>query len=65
MSLEARLDSLRRKHAHLDAELDYEIHRPMPNGAAIWRLKREKLMIKDIIHRGHAANDDTPVEAVH
>ncbi len=64
MSLEARLDSLRRKHAHLDSELDYEVQRPLPNGAAIWRLKREKLLIKDEIQRMQAANDDEPVKAV-
>lgn len=62
MTLEARIDSLRRKHAHLDEELEYEIHRPFPNGAAIWRLKREKLFLKDEISRLVAANDDVPQE---
>jgi len=60
MSMEARIDALRRKHAHLDEELEYEIHRPFPNGAAIWRLKREKLFLKDEISRLDAANDDVP-----
>lgn len=60
MSLEARIDALRRKHAHLDEELEYEVHRPFPNGAAIWRLKREKLFLKDEISRLSAANDDIP-----
>ncbi len=60
MSLESRIEALRRKHAHLDQELDYEVHRPFPNGAAIWRLKREKLFIKDEIGRLHVANDDVP-----
>ena len=60
MSLESRLVALRRKHAHLDSELEYEIQRPLPNGAAIWRLKREKLTVKDEITQLVAANDDDP-----
>jgi hypothetical protein len=49
MSQDDRIDSLRAKHAHLEQEIDDEIHRPHPNPEMVTDLKRQKLRIKDEI----------------
>ena len=51
MSSDDRVDALKAKHAALDAALDQEIHRPNPDSAALAELKRQKLRIKDQLHR--------------
>lgn len=51
MSIEDRLESLRTKHAVLEAELDDEVHRPCPDETHIHELKRQKLRLKDEMHR--------------
>ena len=51
MSSEERVDALKAKHAALDAALDQERCRPIPNSTAISELKRQKLKIKDELHR--------------
>jgi hypothetical protein len=51
MSIEDRLESLRTKHAALDAELESETHRPSPDEVHIHDLKRQKLRLKDEMYR--------------
>lgn len=55
MSLDERIESLRSKHANLDEELKVESQRPLPDPSVVSKLKREKLKLKDEIHRldGH------------
>jgi hypothetical protein len=51
MSMQEYVEGLRSKHAHLEEEIDDELHRPMPDQTTLTRLKREKLKIKDEIAR--------------
>ncbi|WP_425403801.1 YdcH family protein [Hwanghaeella sp.] len=51
MSLEARIEALKEKHAHLEMKIDEENSRPMPDDALVHTLKREKLHLKDEIER--------------
>lgn len=51
MSMQEYVEGLRHKHAHLEEEIDDELHRPMPDQMILTRLKREKLKIKDEIAR--------------
>jgi len=51
MSMQEYVEGLRHKHAHLEEEIDDELHRPMPDQVTLTRLKREKLKIKDEIAR--------------
>lgn len=51
MSLEERIEMLRSKHAALEAELNLENQRPLPDPATITRIKREKLRLKDEMMR--------------
>ena len=43
MSVQEHVGSLRNKHAHLEHLIDEELHRPMPDQAALGRMKKEKL----------------------
>jgi hypothetical protein len=47
MSVEDRLHSLQNRHASVEAELQQETRRPLPDPSSITRLKREKLKLKD------------------
>ncbi len=47
MTADERIDSLRFKHAHLEQEIEEEVHRPLPDELRLTELKREKLRIKD------------------
>jgi hypothetical protein len=49
MSQQDRIEALKEKHASLERALDEEAHRPLPDQAAIYDLKRQKLRIKDEI----------------
>ena len=49
MTNPASVDTLKTKHAKLEARLNEETHRPMPDAEAIKEIKREKLRIKDQI----------------
>ena len=49
MIAEERLESLRERHATLDAAISEENQRPHPDDVRIHELKREKLRIKDQI----------------
>ena len=51
MSFEERIESLRLKHEALEVELKAEGLRPLPDPAAVSKLKREKLRLKDEINR--------------
>jgi hypothetical protein len=51
MALHEHVDSLRTKHAHLERLIDEELHRPLPDQAAVSRLKKEKLRLKEQIER--------------
>lgn len=47
MTMQDYVESLRSKHAHLERQIDDEMHRPLPDQSILSRLKREKLRIKD------------------
>lgn len=51
MALEQRIESLRKRHANIESQLDYESARPVPDTALTQQLKREKLLLKDEISR--------------
>ena len=51
MSLQARIESLSHRHASLDVRISDEDHRPRPDGAALSRLKLEKLRVKEEMER--------------
>jgi hypothetical protein len=51
MSLQAHLDTLKERHAHLDAQIIDEDHRPRPDGDTLARLKVEKLRLKEEMER--------------
>lgn len=51
MSLHARLDALKERHALLESRIFDEDHRPQPDSEVLSRLKIEKLQIKDEIER--------------
>jgi hypothetical protein len=51
MSLLDRVQSLKAKHAALEAALDDEVRRPLPDDVTIAELKRKKLKIKDELER--------------
>ncbi len=51
MSLLDRADSLRVKHASLDAALKDEARRPRLDDRAVAEIKRKKLKIKDELER--------------
>jgi hypothetical protein len=51
MSLNARLDALKERHALLESRIFDEDHRPQPDTETLSRLKIEKLQIKDEIER--------------
>ncbi len=51
MTMQDYVESLRSKHAHLERQIDDEMHRPLPDQSTISRLKREKLRLKDEIAR--------------
>lgn len=51
MSQQERVESLKAKHQELEAKLHFEETRPHPDENALHALKRQKLAIKDEIHR--------------
>ncbi len=51
MSLYARLDALKERHASLESRIFDEDHRPQPDTETLSRLKIEKLQIKDEMER--------------
>lgn len=51
MSVEARVESLRLKHAELEVALYAEVRRPIPDSESVSDIKRRKLRLKDQIQR--------------
>jgi len=51
MSLHARLDALKERHASLETRISDEDTRPQPDAETLARLKIEKLQIKDEMER--------------
>ncbi|GAB0117674.1 YdcH family protein [Acidisoma sp. 7E03] len=51
MNLQARLDTLKDRHASLEARLASEDRRPAPDADTITSLKREKLRLKEEMAR--------------
>ena len=51
MSLQARIESLKDRHATLDTKIVDEDHRPQPDTIALSRLKLEKLRLKEELER--------------
>lgn len=49
MALEARIEELRSRHKHLEAQLDDEMKRPAFDDTRIQSMKRAKLRLKDEI----------------
>ena len=47
MNLQARLDTLRDRHADLEARIASEDRRPAPDSETMSLLKREKLRLKE------------------
>jgi hypothetical protein len=55
MSLQARIESLKDRHASLDARIFDEDHRPKPDDRVLSRLKVEKLKLKEEMDRLRAS----------
>ncbi len=51
MSLQARLDALKERHASLETRINDEDQRPQPDSETLNRLKIEKLHVKEEIER--------------
>jgi hypothetical protein len=51
MALEDRIRALRERHSSLEAQIQQETTRPIPDDSRIASLKRQKLRIKDEIQR--------------
>lgn len=51
MNLQARLDTLKDRHASLEARLASEDRRPAPDSETLTNLKREKLRLKEEMAR--------------
>lgn len=49
MNVAERIDALRAKHAALEAAIQDENNRPLPDATKLHDLKRQKLKIKDEI----------------
>ena len=51
MSLQARIDSLKDRHASLESRIVAEDRRPQPDAHALSRMKVEKLRLKEEMER--------------
>lgn len=51
MSVDARIDTLKSRHADLESRLANEAARPHPDDSLLHTLKREKLNVKDQMRR--------------
>lgn len=51
MNLQARLETLKDRHASIEARLASEDRRPAPDSDTITSLKREKLRLKEEMER--------------
>ncbi len=55
MNLESRLESLKQRHASLEARIADEDQRPRPDSEVLTRLKIEKLRVKEEMERLRAS----------
>jgi hypothetical protein len=51
MSLQARIESLKERHASLEIQIADEDHRPRPDEGTLSRLKLQKLRLKEEMER--------------
>ena len=51
MSVQARIESLKERHAILETKIAEEDQRPRPDSDALLRMKLEKLRLKDEMER--------------
>ncbi|MGH7044328.1 MAG: YdcH family protein [Acetobacteraceae bacterium] len=51
MNVQARVDSLKDRHAALEGQIADEAQRPRPDSDTLMRLKLEKLHVKEEIER--------------
>ena len=51
MSLQARIEALKERHANLESLIAAEDQRPRPDSETLSRLKLEKLKLKDEMER--------------
>jgi hypothetical protein len=51
MTLQARIETLKDRHAHLEARIASEDSRPAPDSETMGLLKREKLRLKEEMAR--------------
>jgi hypothetical protein len=56
MNLQSRIESLKTRHASLDARIFEEDQRPRPDPDALSKLKLEKLRLKDEMERLRATH---------
>jgi len=49
--LKSRIEALRARHGKLEARIETEHQRPLPDTSVLQRLKREKLHLKDELAR--------------
>jgi hypothetical protein len=57
MNLQARIDTLKDRHANLEARLASEDRRPAPDSETMGLLKREKLRLKEEMARLAASGE--------
>ncbi len=57
MTLQARLDALKERHAALETRIAEEDQRPMPDSETLNRLKIEKLHVKEEMERLRAQTE--------
>ncbi len=51
MSLQSHIEALKERHANLDTRITEEDHRPRPDDGELFRLKLEKLRLKEEMER--------------
>jgi hypothetical protein len=56
MSLQSRIESLKMRHAGLEARISDEDHRPRPDSETLVKLKIEKLHVKEEMERLRTTN---------
>jgi len=49
VTMQPRINELKRRHASLDEAINGEAHRPAPDQAALAELKKQKLKLKEEI----------------
>lgn len=49
MTMQPRINELKRRHANLDDAIEGETQRPLPDQAAIAEMKKQKLKLKEEI----------------